>query len=395
MSTPARRYAAVYATVSAIAFMAASGAPTPIYRLYQERLSLSPFAITLIFAVYAFTMIGAFLTVARLSDHLGRKPMAFAALTLNAVALAIFLIANSTGSLVAARCVQGVATGVGLATLGAMIADAAPLAAATLNSVTAFVGLTVGAILSGALVAYAPWPLRLTFALLLGATFALMAALAFVPETATRKPGAWTAMRPQLAVPRDARGALLRLLPLTLSAWALGGFYLSLMPSLMVAATGVRSPLVGAGVVAALMTTGGISVLALRGLEASRAVRLSSILLAAGIALTVVAIAVGSPLGLFGGTAVAGVGFGASYGAALRTLLPLAAAHERAGLLSAYFVVSYLSFSAPAILAGLAAPRFGLVDTALAYGAALVVCALATLALAGAGAPRVARTASR
>lgn len=391
VSPASRRFVAVYATVAAIAFSAMSGAPTPLYRLYQERLSLSPLSITLIFAVYSFTMIATFLTAARLSDFVGRKPMALAALVLSAASLAIFLVADSALSLVAARAIQGVATGIALATLGAMIADVAPLAAATLNSVTAFAGLTAGAVLSGALVAYAPWPMRLVFAVLLAVTVALTVALAFAPETVSRKPGAWSALRPNLSVPRSAVGALLRLFPLTLSAWALGGFYLSLMPSLMVAATGVRSPLVGAAVVATLMTTGGVSVLALRRLEAALAVRTSSMLLALGIALTVAAISLGSPLGLFLGTSVAGVGFGASYGASLRTLLPLAAVHERAGLLAAYFVVSYLSFSVPAIAAGLAAPKFGLVATALVYGAVLAACALATLALsAGAGTAKLA-----
>ena len=94
-------------------------------------------------------------------------------------------------------------------------------------------------------------------------------------------------------------------------------------------------------------------------------VRASAALLAVGIVITVFAIAAGSPVGMFFGTIVAGLGFGASYGASLRVLLPLASAHERAGLLSAYFVESYLAFALAAIAAGLAAPRFGLVTTAL------------------------------
>ena len=116
--------------------------------------------------------------------------------------------------------------------------------------------------------------------------------------------------------------------------------------------------------------------------------RASAALLAAGIVLTVFAIAAGSPLGMALGTIVAGLGFGASYGASLRVLLPLASAHERAGLLSAYFVEFYLAFALPAIAAGLAAPRFGLVTTALFYGSALALSALVTLALETAAARR-------
>ena len=94
---------------------------------------------------------------------------------------------------------------------------------------------------------------------------------------------------------------------------------------------------------------------------------------------------------MFIGTIVAGAGFGASYAASLRVLLPLASAHERAGLLSAYFVESYLAFALPAIAAGLAAPRFGLVTTALFYGSALALSALVTLAVETAAARRSTR----
>ena len=117
-------------------------------------------------------------------------------------------------------------------------------------------------------------------------------------------------------------------------------------------------------------------------------VRASAALLAVGIVLTLFAIAAGSPVGMFFGTIVAGAGFGASYGASLRVLLPLASAHERAGLLSAYFVESYLAFALAAIAAGLAAPRFGLVATALVYGSALALSALVTLAVETAAARR-------
>jgi MFS family permease len=218
-------------------------------------------------------MIAAFLTIARLSDYVGRKPMIVLALGLNAVALLLFFVAGSAGALVAARAVQGVGTGIALATLGALITDTAPQWAATLNSVTAFMGLALGALISGVFVTFAPWPTHLVYAVLLGVTLAEMVILAWVVETTSRKAGAWSGMKPKLTVPKAAAGPMARLFPLTLSAWALGGFYLSLMPSLMIAATGVRSPLIGAAVVSALMVSGGLSSYATRGVDAGTTVR--------------------------------------------------------------------------------------------------------------------------
>jgi MFS family permease len=374
-----RTFAAGYATLTAITFAAVAATPTPIYRLYRENLGLTPLAVTVIFAVYSFTMIAAFLTVARLSDYVGRKPMALTSLVLNALALLLFTFADSAFDLILARSIQGVAMGIALASLGAMISDAAPQLAATLNSLTAFIGMTLGSLLAGSLVAYAPWPSRLVFAVLFALTIAEMAPLAFIAETAPRKAGALAALKPSLGLPASAAGAMIRLFPLTLAAWALGGFYLSLMPSLVITATGIHSPMMSAAVVSALMLAGGVGSFTLRSVTPPQAVRASALALTGGIVLTLFAIYAGSASGMMLGAIVAGIGFGGSYGSGMRTLLPLVEPHERAGLLSAYFVESYLSFTLPAVAAGLAAPRFGLVPTALAFASILALCAIVTL----------------
>ena len=55
--------ATIHAAMTLIWFMAASSAPTPLYRLYQEAWGFSPSVLTLIFAVYAFSLLLALLTV--------------------------------------------------------------------------------------------------------------------------------------------------------------------------------------------------------------------------------------------------------------------------------------------------------------------------------------------
>ncbi len=82
---------------------------------------------------------------------------------------------------------------------------------------------------------------------------------------------------------------------------------------------------------------------------------------------------------LFFGTAVAGLGFGASFNGSVRSLVPLAAPEERAGLMSSFFVFSYLAFSLPAIAAGMLAGHFSLQTSAMGYGSVLVCMMLAAL----------------
>jgi hypothetical protein len=81
----------------------------------------------------------------------------------------------------------------------------------------------------------------------------------------------------------------------------------------------------------------------------------------------------------FLGTLVAGCGFGAGFLGAVRSLVPLALPHERAGLMSAFYVLSYLAFCLPSLLAGNLTRTFGLVATTDGYGAVLIILSLSAL----------------
>ena len=368
------------AAVAAMTFSASSSAPTPVYHLYQDSLGLSHLMLTLIFAVYAFSLLAGLLTVGSLSDYLGRRPVAIAALVLNAAAMALFVVGESASVLIAARAVQGLATGAALTTLSAAILDIDRARGPIVNSITPFIGLSVGSLGAGALVTFAPAPQHLVFALLLVLSLVLAAAVALMPETTTPRPGARAALRPHVRVPPQARRALARVTPLNVAGWALGGFYFSLMPSLVRTATGLEAPLVGGAVVAALTLTATLTVLAIRSWPADRILGAASPLLALGVAVSLAGVHAHAVGLLLLGTVIAGLGFGGGYAGTFRSVIPLADAGERAGLLSAYFVQSYLAFSLPAILAGVAAPHLGLPLTSYVYGTAVILLALASLA---------------
>jgi cyanate permease len=147
------------------------------------------------------------------------------------------------------------------------------------------------------------------------------------------------------------------------------------MPSLVRVATGVTSPLVGGLVVSALTFSGAIAVLLLRNTSARRILSGGIPALVSGVMITLAGVQTEHVSLMLVGTIVAGIGFGAAFSGSMRTVLPHAEAHERAGLLSAFYVQGYLSFSLPAILAGLVAPIAGLPLAADVYG--VVVIALA------------------
>jgi MFS family permease len=368
----------VMAAITVMTFSACGAAPTPLYQQYQESFSLTPFMLTVIFAAYVVSILAALLTVGSLSDYIGRRPAIMAALALNIVAMAMFVAADSAWALIAARAVQGFATGLATATLGATILDTDRSRGPVLNSVTAFAGLTAGSLGAAALVTYAPDPRQLVYMVLLALSALEMLILWHMPETVVAKPGAFASLRPHVHVPAQARRALFQVTPVTIASWALGGFYFSLMPSLVRVATGVTVPIVGGLVVAALTFSGAIAVLSLRNVVGARILAGGIPALVFGVTVTLAGVGTQFVGLMLAGTVISGIGFGAAFAGAMRTVMRLAQAHERAGLLSAFYVEGYLSFSLPAILTGLLAPMTGLPLAAYVYGTAVIVLAIAS-----------------
>ncbi|RAI42869.1 MFS transporter [Rhodoplanes roseus] len=383
---------AVLVAATLLTFVAGASAPTPLYRVYQEAWGFSPAVLTLVYAVYAFALLLALLTVGTMSDRIGRRPVILAALLIQAVAVSLFMVADDTAVLFAARIVQGFATGAATGALGAALLDVEPTHGALVNSLVLPLGMGVGALGAGALVDYAPWPMRLVYMLLMAA-LAIEAVLVLrMPETHASPARIELAdlsrrLRPRLSAPPQARAVLRAVTPVNVATWALGGFYLSLMPSLLRDATGATAALTGGIAVAVLTVAGAAGILVLRGRSAGVILTVGASVLAVGLAVVLSGVHAHRLWILLVGTAVAGFGWGGAFLGVLRNLLPTAAPAERAGLMSTYFVQSYLAMSLPAIAAGLAVRSRGLVPTADVYGSALLALTLVTLA--GALLPRL------
>lgn len=372
--------AVVVHTATLIAFLAASSAPTPLYRLYQQQWGFSSTLLTVIFATYALALLLALLVTGRLSDHMGRRPVIILALALQAIAMLGFLYATGPGWLIAARALQGFATGVATAAVGAALLDLGRERGALITSIAPMIGMAAGALGSTALMAFAPGPLRTVYIVLLVVFLAALGLTRLTPETMEHRPGAWRSLRPRIAVPPQARQPLASVTPVNMAVWMLGGFYLSLMPSLIVTATRVNTLWLGGLVVAALTLTGAAAILTARRRSTFATLLSGELSLIAGLAFILAGANQGHALLLLGGSIVAGFGFGASFLGAVRSVLPLAQPHERASLMGVFYIESYLAHSVPTIAVGYLAQRSGLLDATNVYGA--VIMALGVWAIA-------------
>ena len=363
-----------------VSLLAASAAPTPLYGVYQQQWGFSPVTTTVVFGVYALAVLASLLTLGRLSDYVGRKPVLLAALAVQAVSLVVFATAGGVGELMTARVIQGLATGAALGAIGAAMLDIDRERGALANALSPGLGTGTGALLSALLVRYLPAPTHLVYLVLIAVIAVQAAGVALLRETVTVSRVPASALVPEVRLPPSVRGPVLAAAPVLFAVWALAGLYGALGPSLVAALTGSSSIVLGGISLTVLTATAAASVFLLRKSPA-RAVMLTGIAaLVAGVAITLVALSAGSAGLFFAGTAVSGVGFGSGFQGGIRTVVPAAAPHERAGVLSLLFTVSYLGMGVPAVAAGfLAVHGAGLTGAARDYGAALIV--LAALAL--------------
>ncbi len=366
-------------------FLFASSAPSPLYIVYQGKWGFSAIVLTGVFAVYALGLLIALIVAGSLSDHLGRRPTLLLALAIQIVGMLLFAEARSVAWLFAARTLQGLATGIATASISAALIDLQPAHKQRLGALLAasapMTGLAAGALGSGLLVEYAPEPTHLVYWLLL-AGFALAALLALaIPETIERRPTWAQSLRPTVGVPHSLRADFFATIPCMTATWALGGLILSLGPSLTAKVLNDASHVAGGLCIFIMAGVSSATSIVLRDTHARLAARGGLSALIAGVLLVLLALHERSTVLFLLGTGIAGLGFGPAFAGAFRAITNRAPIDQRAELVAAVYVASYLAYSLPALAAGIAVTRFGLHDTADVYGAALVALALLALGL--------------
>jgi MFS family permease len=188
------------------------------------------------------------------------------ALVFSTAACAVFLTAHGTGALYAARSLQGLAAGMASGPIGAALIDLQPAGsqrAPVVTSAFSSLGLGLGALITSALVQYAPAPTHLIWWALLAVSAAGTLTVPAMAEPGSRRLGVLASLRPRVAVPRQGRGAFAAAVACFVAVWALGGLYLSLGPSLAPQATSSPNLLWGGLVIFLLCGTRAAAVLVL------------------------------------------------------------------------------------------------------------------------------------
>jgi pimeloyl-ACP methyl ester carboxylesterase/MFS family permease len=352
------------ASVSAVMVSVAAGAPAALNTLFEARYGVTPSGLTGAFATYVVCSAAGLLTCGRLSDHLGRRVVGVLALALAGASCVVFLFVDGEEMLIAGRALQGLAVGIGMSALGALVVDLAPgrirWLVPLITSVAAPFGVATGAVVSGALAQYAPHPLSLVFVLVAVAVALCTVGVLLSPETVARRPGALRVMIPAVAVPARLRRMFAGGCMCFVACWSLGGVYQSLGPSIAADVLGLSGRLAGgivAGSVIGMTAVGGVATSAL---PVRRALWIGVTAFVTGVTAIAVCVSAGLAAGFVAASMLAGIGFGASFNACMRALLRPANASETAGLLAAVYLVGFLGSAIPGLVAGFLVADWGL-----------------------------------
>jgi len=357
----------------------ASGTPSPLYGIYRQLWGFSPVVLTLIYSTYAFGVLASLILAGRISDDVGRRPVLLIALGTLLATTVLFMVADSVAWLFVARGLQGLATGLALGAASAALLDLHPrrdpAGVGLTNGVVSAAGMGLGVLVSATLVELLPAPRVLPYVLLFALFAIAFAGVWRMPEpVAGRGTLRLTPQRP--SVPAAVRRPFLLAGLAVVSSWSVGGLFLSLGPQLTASLFDTGNHLVSGISVFVLAGSAAIAQLAFGPAAPWASASGGSVALAAGLLLIVAAASADSSALLLAGSVVGGAGFGVAFLGALRALSAAIPNEHRAAVMSAFYVVAYLSISLPTVLAGVLVTPLGLEATFEIFGSVLAGVAL-------------------
>jgi len=372
-------------TVSAASFMAvfaASATPIPLYDVYRRSDGLSYSDLSLTAVVYFIGAVTALIIFGRISNHLGRKPVTFLTFALAAMACLILLDVSSATPLIIGRLLLGFACGLASSAIASYIVDSAPTSlhwlAAAVVSCGAMVGLTGGALVSGTLAEYGPYPRTLCYLVVLALLAVCSVLVAFSRETVKRTPGLLQSLRPKFSLPHTDR----RLYPVAactfIATWALGGFFQAFGPSIAVDQLGTRNVVAAALVFSSFLLPSAVGGPLAKFLTPANAQRFGMVGFTLALAGVLASLKMSAMIPFLLTSALAGTAQGITLTGSIRSLLTDVPLQERASVLSLIYATSYTGAAVPSFIAGQLSHYMGLFQIAvyyafLAVGVCLVV----------------------
>jgi hypothetical protein len=338
----------------------------PLLLVYRDQLGLDAAALALLFGMYALGLVPGLLVAGPLSDRRGRRAVVLPSAAIAVAASAVLgAFGDRFGALLVGRLLYGLGAG-GVMSAGAtwllelslhasapgMSRDAAMGVGARRATIALSCGFGFGPLFSGVVAQYAPAPTIVPFA----AHVALLGGMLAIARGAreTVEPAAGAARRPLLRIELDgagwrrfARGVV----PMAPFVFALPTIPTASMPGMLDRALG-GAPIAYVGILCVMTLFAGVGAQPLtRRLPPALGARLGLVVGAAGVALGATAVATQTSVLLLAVAPIMGAAYGMCMTAGLQIVQRLALPEARGGITGLYYVLTYVGFASPWLLA--------------------------------------------
>lgn len=179
---------------------------TPLFLIYEDRLSLSTWTLTALFAIYPIGLAPALVFSGPTSDVLGRRRVMVPGVVLSGLASLIMMLGpNSVAMLYVGRFLLGVVSGIVFVVASAWMQEVGsddPLLTSRQLGVVIYAGFGAGPMVSGVIGQWGPSPLILPYLTHLALIAVGLVAIMRSPETVVRDPS--RRIRPNLGIPAES-----------------------------------------------------------------------------------------------------------------------------------------------------------------------------------------------
>ncbi len=361
--------------------------PTPIYGLYKRQFGLSEIALTLVYSAYAGGVLAGLLLLGRLSDQFGRRRTALLTTSLVVVATVLFLFCRNVSMLVCARALYGFCSGMASGTRTAWIKETHPRrdsrAAAAIAAADELGGEGLGPLLAGLLVQYAAYPLRLPYLLFLPLLAFSFFIIAHTPETVARpvKRPRELSLRPRIGVPREIWARFIPPAVTAFTAYALGGFYTALLPTVLSQSLHITNQAAAGALVLTMFGTGALSILLWRKIDSRTAMLAALWSFLPTLALQLLAEERHSLWILVLASLWSGSALGLGFRGSLEVINEISPEDRRAEVTSAYYAVGECGVALPVIGVGVLTEMASLQTAARTFSGVLVAFSIIAIAV--------------
>jgi predicted MFS family arabinose efflux permease len=358
-----RRASLVVSVAVAAHTLWTSAAPALTYRLYAEEWHLSHTVTTGIFAVYPIAVVATLIAFGGVSDQIGRRAAMLLGLCASLGGALLFAVAPDVGWVFVGRILSGVGVGLSAGPSTAAIlefgADQEPKRAASLTMTAQAGGFAAALLVGGALTEYGPWPTRLCFWVLAALILLLLVATWGLPrKVIAREKSSW---RPQLPfVPKDLRRDFARAAAAIMTAYTFGVLVLSLGGQVEHDLIGSSNALLNGAVLALFPIVLAPLGIVAKSLSARIALSLGALASVSGMGLLALAVHRHDLLIYLAATATAGAGYSLLFVGGLQLISASVPPRHRSGVLSALYLLAYLSIAVVAVALGMVATARGL-----------------------------------